>query len=74
MLIGIFIFIQTDSCGLNANYNKPGVYYPYNHVDLTITYHSGGGSSDDRASRFDDNGGRIISVKVNFINKFCILK
>lgn len=31
-------------------------------MDLTITYHSGG--QEDRGSRFGDNGGRIISVKV----------
>ncbi|XP_077299784.1 transmembrane 9 superfamily protein member 2 [Arctopsyche grandis] len=55
---------QTDSCGLNPNYNKPGVYYPYNHVDLTVTYHSGSSSGEDHSSRFGDNGGRIISVKV----------
>lgn len=37
-------------------------YYIYNHVDLTITYHSG--AKEEWGSRFGSNGGRIISVKV----------
>lgn len=37
-------------------------YYIFNHVDLEITYHSGG--DEDWAVDFGENGGRIISVKV----------
>lgn len=40
----------------------PTAYYIYNHVELTITYHSGG--HEDWGDKFKDNGGRIISVKV----------
>lgn len=37
-------------------------YYIFNHVDLTITYHSG--VKEEWGSKFGSNGGRIISVKV----------
>lgn len=47
---------------MNAKYNKPGYYYPFNHVSLTITYHSG--ASEEWGVGFGANGGRIISVKV----------
>jgi len=30
-----------QSCPINIKYNKRGTYYPFNHVDLTITYKSG---------------------------------
>lgn len=38
-------------------------YYIYNHVDLVITYHSGG--HEEWGNQFGDKGGRIISVKVS---------
>lgn len=57
-----FIFPQDESCPINPSYNKPGVYYPFNHVDLTITYHSG--ATEEWGVGFRENGGRIISVKV----------
>lgn len=43
-------------------YNDPGTYYPFNHVDLNITYHK----TEEGESSVDlgGNGGRIISVKV----------
>lgn len=47
-----------DSC--TTHVTKKG-YYIYNHVDLTITYHSG--AKEDWGGR-DDNVGRIISVKI----------
>lgn len=53
---------QEDGCPTNPLYNKPGMYYPFNHVDLVITYHSG--DSEDWGVGFKSNGGRIISVKV----------
>lgn len=51
-----------DSCPYYNNYNKPGTYYPFNHVDLTITYHSG--ETEEWGNAFKQNGGRIVSVKV----------
>ncbi|XP_014485207.1 PREDICTED: transmembrane 9 superfamily member 2 isoform X1 [Dinoponera quadriceps] len=54
--------LQQDTCTIHGPYNKPNTYYLFNHVNLTITYHSGG--SEEWASGFGDNGGRIISVKV----------
>lgn len=52
-----------DNCPINPSYNKPGVYYPFNHVDLVITYHSG--ETEEWGVGFGANGGRIISVKVS---------
>ncbi|KAJ2953877.1 hypothetical protein O0L34_g1505 [Tuta absoluta] len=41
---------------------KFGAHYLFNHVDLEITYHSGG--EEEWGADFGENGGRIISVKV----------
>ncbi|XP_051506185.1 transmembrane 9 superfamily member 2-like isoform X2 [Myxocyprinus asiaticus] len=30
-----------DACVINAEFNKKNTYYLFNHVDITITYHSG---------------------------------
>jgi transmembrane 9 superfamily member 2/4 len=51
-----------ESCPINSLYNKPGTYYPFNHVDLVITYHSG--QKEEWGNAFKQNGGRIVSVKV----------
>lgn len=51
-----------EGCITNPNYNRAGYYYPFNHVDLTITYHSG--ATEEWGVAFKQNGGRIISVKV----------
>ncbi|XP_053982077.1 transmembrane 9 superfamily member 2 isoform X2 [Hylaeus anthracinus] len=53
---------QQDTCSISGAYNKPKTYYLFNHVDLTITYHSG--ADEEWGSSFKENGGRIISVKV----------
>ncbi|KZC04064.1 PREDICTED: transmembrane 9 superfamily member 2 [Dufourea novaeangliae] len=53
---------QQDTCSINGAYNKPNTYYLFNHVDLTVTYHSG--AEEEWGSAFKENGGRIISVKV----------
>lgn len=42
--------------------SKADAYYVHNHVDLTITYHSG--DKEEWGSQFKENGGRIISAKV----------
>lgn len=53
---------QLDTCSINVEYSKGKRYYLFNHVDLTITYHSG--AKEEWGSTFKENGGRIISVKV----------
>ncbi|XP_046483782.1 transmembrane 9 superfamily member 2 isoform X4 [Neodiprion pinetum] len=50
----------TDMC--NIGYNQPNTYYLFNHVDLTITYHSG--DKEEWGSGYRQKVGRIISVKV----------
>lgn len=50
-------------CSLSESYNKPNTYYIVNHVNLDITYHSG--KREDWGVEFQENGGRIISVKVH---------
>jgi len=51
-----------QDCVSSSRYNKPKAFYIFNHVDLTITFHSGEGEDWDVG--FGSNGGRIISVKV----------
>lgn len=51
-----------ESCALNPLYNRPGTYYLFNHVDLVITYHSG--AKEEWGNAFNQNNGRIISIKV----------
>ncbi|XP_034936872.1 transmembrane 9 superfamily member 2 [Chelonus insularis] len=53
---------QTSQDICNSNYGKPNTYYLFNHVDLTITYHSG--EAEEWGNNFKENGGRIISIKV----------
>ncbi|CAG9825449.1 unnamed protein product [Phaedon cochleariae] len=53
-----------QNCGQFENqvFSKDNTYYIHNHVNLTITYHSG--AKEEWGSQFHENGGRIISVKV----------
>lgn len=51
-----------DACVTNRAYSRPDTYYLFNHVDIIITYHSG--QREDWGSSFQQEGGRIISVKV----------
>lgn len=53
---------ETCSPTVNTSPSQVGAYFIFNHVDLEVTYHSGG--DEDWAVGFGDNGGRIISVKV----------
>ncbi|KAG5843642.1 transmembrane 9 superfamily member 2-like [Anguilla anguilla] len=32
-----------DACVINSHFNKPNTFYIFNHVDITLTYHSGEG-------------------------------
>ncbi|XP_067007315.2 transmembrane 9 superfamily member 2 [Anabrus simplex] len=50
-----------DTC-IMSNLFKPRTYYLFNHVDLTITYHSG--ENQDWGMGVGNLGGRIISAKV----------
>ena len=51
-----------DACVMNVLYNKADTFYLFNHVDITITYHSG--ENEVWGVGFGDKGGRIIAVKV----------
>ncbi|XP_039278879.1 transmembrane 9 superfamily member 2 [Nilaparvata lugens] len=67
-IVGEHYFTQIEVCGRNKllkslkMYNKPNTFYIFNHVVLTITYHSGEG--EEWGGSFQGNGGRIVSVKV----------
>lgn len=50
-----------STCGVNSAYNKDNTYYLVNHVDITITYHSG--EKEEWGSSFGNKGGRIIAVE-----------
>ncbi|XP_037910332.1 transmembrane 9 superfamily member 2 [Hermetia illucens] len=63
--MGCFVRSSPDgeeNCPINPAYNKRGVYYPFNHVELTITYHSA--ASEEWGVGLHNKGGRIISTKV----------
>ncbi|CAG9097888.1 transmembrane 9 super member 2 [Plutella xylostella] len=53
-----------DTCTpiVSTSPNQIGTYYLFNHVDIEITYHSGG--EEEWGVGFGDNGGRIISAKI----------
>lgn len=51
-----------QDCFISSTYNRPKTFYIFNHVELTITYHSGEGEDWDVG--FGSDRGRIISVKV----------
>ncbi|KAH8249184.1 hypothetical protein KR032_007050 [Drosophila birchii] len=59
--MGCLVRPDGDGCPINTIYNQPMHYYPFNHVDLEMTYHSG--QAEDWGIGFG-NSGRIISVKV----------
>ena len=51
--------VQKDACVMDPAYNKPDTNYIFNHVDITITYHSGQGEDWGKYLGNDD-GGRIV--------------
>lgn len=53
---------------MNTASSPFGTYYLFNHVDLEITYHSG--LKQEWGVGFGDNGGRIISAKVRYLNNY----
>ncbi|KAK3605598.1 hypothetical protein CHS0354_005902 [Potamilus streckersoni] len=54
---------KKDSCTMNVDFSQPDMYYLFNHVDIIVGYHSG--AKEDWGQSFGDDGGRIISIKVN---------
>lgn len=58
--MGCMVHPDEENCPINPKYNRRGSYYLFNHVDLTITYHSG--QKEEWGVGF--GAGRIISVKV----------
>lgn len=62
----IVFYLLQDTCSpivsVTPGQAVVGSYYLFNHVDLEITYHSGG--EEEWGVGFGDNGGRIISAKV----------
>ncbi|KAF4523248.1 hypothetical protein B566_EDAN006871 [Ephemera danica] len=46
-----------ETCMLNPMYNKPNTYYIFNHVELTITYHSG--EQEDWGGNFKMNAVKV---------------
>lgn len=47
---------------------KPNTYYIFNHLEFTITYHSG--KHEDWGSSFSSEGGRIIGVSTIILRLF----
>lgn len=46
---------------ISKDFSKPDTYYIFNHVDITITYHSG--KTEDWGkflNEANENGGRIV--------------
>nr|XP_033800371.1 transmembrane 9 superfamily member 2-like [Geotrypetes seraphini] len=46
--IGCFVTTDgraKDACIINSEFNKKNTFYLFNHVDITITYHSGSGEN-----------------------------
>jgi len=55
---------QKDACVISRDYNKADHYYIFNHVDITITYHSGKAEDWGKYFTAEEIGGRIVSVKL----------
>uniref|UniRef100_UPI00358FFFF5 transmembrane 9 superfamily member 2-like isoform X1 n=1 Tax=Myxine glutinosa TaxID=7769 RepID=UPI00358FFFF5 len=48
--------LMKDACAINPGYNIHDTYYLFNHVDITITYHSGAGAGWQ--------GARLVAAKL----------
>jgi len=55
--------LKKDACVISMLYNKCDTYYLFNHVDITITYHSG--ANETWGLEFGERGGRIIAVNIS---------
>ncbi|XP_065055621.1 transmembrane 9 superfamily member 2-like [Rhopilema esculentum] len=57
--VGCFVTessVPQDACVISNKFNSPNTYYVFNHVDITIKYHSGNGE--------DWAGARLLSAKI----------
>lgn len=53
---------QKDACVISNKYSDKNTFYVFNHVDITISYHSG--HNTDWGEEFGMNGGRIVAAKL----------
>ncbi|XP_052104535.1 transmembrane 9 superfamily member 2-like isoform X1 [Mytilus californianus] len=53
---------QKDACVISNKYSEKNTYYVFNHVDVTITFHSG--ENTDWGQEFGWDGGRIVAAKL----------
>ncbi|XP_071165209.1 transmembrane 9 superfamily member 2-like [Mytilus edulis] len=53
---------QKDACVISNKYSEKNTYYVFNHIDVTITYHSG--TNTDWGQEFGWDGGRIVAAKL----------
>ena len=51
---------QKDACVISRDYSKPDTYYIFNHVDITISYHSYKEEDWGKYLGADETGGRIV--------------
>lgn len=50
-----------DACVMNTVFQQPDTFYVFNHVDITIKYHS---VEESWGVGFKDSGGRIVGIKI----------
>ncbi|XP_046577899.1 transmembrane 9 superfamily member 2-like [Haliotis rubra] len=63
--IGCFVTSQgrqKDACVMKADFKDANTYYVFNHVDITIEYHSG--TNEEWGVDLGDKGGRIVRAKL----------
>jgi len=54
--------VQRDACVIDRRFNKHDTFYVFNHVDITITYHSGDG--EEWSGTLQNAAGRILAAKM----------
>ncbi|KAI0222254.1 Transmembrane 9 superfamily member 2 [Lamellibrachia satsuma] len=55
--------IRKDACNIHEEFNQPDTYYVFNHVDITIYYHSKD-SNAEWGKNLPDGAGRLVSAKL----------
>ena len=65
---------QKDACVISRDYSKPDTYYIFNHVDITINYHSYKEEDWGKYLGADETGGRIVCKYFLFSFFFKITK
>ena len=61
--------VQKDACVMDPAYNKPDTNYIFNHVDITITYHSGQGEDWGKYLGNDDGGRIVCKYPIHSVSK-----